>query len=134
MGTSTHTYRQDERNEQILINITSNAVKFTPKGGSVDVRVAINEQGEPTISVSDTGIGIEQDKIEAIFEPFVQAEESRTRCYEGAGLGLAIARQLARLHKGELVMTSEPGEGTTVTLTLPKRRLLVSRTASSSAA
>ncbi|MGI9463053.1 MAG: ATP-binding protein, partial [Aestuariivirgaceae bacterium] len=112
------------RLKQVLINIISNAIKFTPANGKVEVTVGQSVEGEPEITVTDTGIGIEAAKIEAIFEPFVQAEETKTRQYEGAGLGLAISRQLARLHDGDVTLTSEPGKGTVARLTLPKSRLI----------
>lgn len=112
------------RLKQILINIISNAIKFTPKEGTVKVIVGQSAEGELEISVADNGIGIEASKLEAIFEPFVQAEETKTRQYEGAGLGLAIARQLARLHDGDLLITSKPGVGTVAKLILPGSRLI----------
>ncbi len=112
------------RLKQILINIISNAIKFTPRDGKVGVVVGQSAAGEPEITVTDTGIGIEASKIAAIFEPFVQAEETKARQYEGAGLGLAISRQLARLHGGDVTLISEPGKGTSVKLTLPAARLI----------
>jgi signal transduction histidine kinase len=75
------------RLKQILINIISNAVKFTPEGGRVDVTVTLDAGGRPLIEVRDTGIGVEPEKLAAIFEPFVQADQTKSRHYEGAGLG-----------------------------------------------
>ena len=112
------------RLKQILINIISNAIKFTPKDGTVKILVDQSAEGGLEISVTDNGIGIEASKLTEIFEPFVQAEETKTRQYEGAGLGLAIARELARLHEGDVTLTSEPGVGTIVKLTLPSSRLI----------
>ncbi len=112
------------RLRQILVNIIANAIKFTAARGEVEVIVGCTEQGEPEIAVRDTGIGIEPTKLEAIFEPFMQAEQSKTRQYEGAGLGLAISRALARLHDGDVTLVSRPGEGTVATLRLPRSRVV----------
>jgi signal transduction histidine kinase len=78
-----------------------------------------NEQGMAVLRVSDTGIGIERDKLEAIFEPFVQIGRSLSSPGEGTGLGLAISRDLARGMSGDLTAESQPGVGSTFTLTLP---------------
>jgi signal transduction histidine kinase/FixJ family two-component response regulator len=112
-----------ERIQQILINLLTNAVKFTGAGGSVSIGAG-NDGGRVVIRVADTGRGIPADKLEAIFDPFVQvdrrgglAEDSQ----QGVGLGLAISRELARAMGGELTATSTFGEGSTFTLTLPAR-------------
>jgi PAS domain S-box-containing protein len=115
------------RLKQILINLTSNAIKFTPARGSVEIVVGSTDKGAVTIAVKDTGIGIEQSKIDAMFEPFVQAEGSRARRYDGAGLGLAISRELARMHGGEVMLESAVGKGTTATLILPCHRMIVNK-------
>ncbi len=110
------------RVRQILINLLSNAVKFTPEGGSIDVEMAArgrNGEGEARFVVADTGIGIPPDRLEEIFEPFVQVEGGLTRGYGGAGLGLAISRRLARTMGGELGAESEPGNGSSFWLRLP---------------
>ena len=104
---------------QILVNLLSNAVKFTPPGGSV--RLEGEASGRTVlISVRDTGIGIPEDKLAAVFEPFVQVSSDLTRTQEGTGLGLAISRNLARGMGGELVVESTAGAGSTFTLTLPR--------------
>ena len=108
------------RAQQIVLNLLSNAVKFTPRGGRVDVRCAAAERGRVVVTVADTGPGIPPDKVEAIFEPFVQLGRSLTSGHEGTGLGLAISRDLARAMGGELSVTSVPGAGSTFTLTLPR--------------
>jgi signal transduction histidine kinase len=110
-----------EKLEQILLNLLSNAVKFTPSGGTITVRAGRSTRivGTIDISVTDTGVGIPADKLEAIFEPFVQVDSAKTRGTEGTGLGLAISRDLARGMKGELRATSDPGAGSTFTLELP---------------
>jgi signal transduction histidine kinase len=105
--------------EQILLNLLSNAIKFTEKGGTVSVSL---ENGDELIAVhvSDTGSGIADDKLEAVFEPFVQLNRTKTTHNEGTGLGLAISRDLARAMGGELTVTSEIGRGSRFTLLLPR--------------
>jgi PAS domain S-box-containing protein len=106
--------------EQIVLNLLSNALKFTPRGGRVTV--ASTRSGEKAIvTVSDTGPGIPPDKLEDIFEPFVQLGRSFSSGHEGAGLGLAISRDLARAMKGDLTAESTLGEGSVFTLTLPAK-------------
>jgi Signal transduction histidine kinase len=103
---------------QILLNILGNAIKFTGEGGSIELRAA-RKGNQVLVTVRDTGIGIPEDKLDRIFEPFYQVERGTTRRYEGVGLGLAISRDLARTMGGEVVVDSVLGEGTTVTVTLP---------------
>jgi len=112
---------------QIVNNLVSNAIKFTVRG-SVRLNARVERRGGPdgdalVVSVSDTGIGIPADRVDAVFEPFVQADASITRAHGGTGLGLAIASQLARVLGGSLTLESRPGEGSTFTLTLPVRVL-----------
>ena len=102
---------------QILVNLTSNAVKFTEPGGSVEVTCE-RDASQVKIKVRDTGIGIPSDKREAIFEPFVQLDRSLTSTKEGSGLGLAISRDLARAMGGDLAVESSVGLGSTFILTL----------------
>ncbi|MBV9880513.1 MAG: PAS domain-containing sensor histidine kinase [Gemmatirosa sp.] len=106
------------RAEQILLNLLSNATKFTPPGGRVVVTSAARD-GRVLIAVRDTGPGVPPEKQAAIFEPFVQLGRSLTSGHEGTGLGLAISRDLARAMGGELTVESEPGCGATFTLYLP---------------
>jgi PAS domain S-box-containing protein len=116
---STLTARADaEKVRQILVNLLSNAIKFTDRGGRVDL-VCEASGRTVAVAVSDTGIGIEADQLERIFEPFVQVRADFTRTAEGTGLGLAISRDLARGMGGELTAASTPGVGSTFTLTLP---------------
>jgi PAS domain S-box-containing protein len=107
------------RLRQILVNLLSNAVKFTDHG-EVEVEVGVDGvQPEGLwlrMSVRDTGIGIEASHLENLFDPFTQADSSITRVYGGTGLGLAIARRLARAMGGDLMLTSNPGDGTTATV------------------
>lgn len=106
---------------QIASNLISNALKFTASG-AVDVRLSVTDDGRNLrLSVGDSGIGIAAEKLEAVFEPFVQGDESIARCYGGTGLGLAIARQLAQLLGGTLDLASRAGTGSTFTLVLPLR-------------
>ena len=108
-----------DKMRQILLNLLSNAAKFTEPDGQVDV--AWTTEGDvAVIRVRDTGHGIAADKLGAIFEPFVQVDASLTRRNEGTGLGLAISRDLARAMGGDLTVESEVGEGSTFTLTLPR--------------
>jgi len=106
-----------QRLEQILKNLLSNAFKFTERGG-VSVRVA-PAQGGLAFAVTDTGIGVSADQQQAIFEAFRQADGAINRKYGGTGLGLSISRELARLLGGAIALASQPGEGSTFTVTLP---------------
>jgi PAS domain S-box-containing protein len=107
-----------EKVQQILLNLLSNAVKFTASGGLVEV-ASVGGTDTVRISVRDTGIGIAPEMADRIFEPFVQVRSELTRSAEGAGLGLAISRALARGMGGDLVVVSEPGRGSVFTLSLP---------------
>ena len=108
-----------EKVRQILLNVLSNAIKFTPPSGTISMGCAVTPN-EVRISVSDTGRGIPADKLDRIFEPFVQLDASSTREHEGTGLGLAISRDLARAMGGDLTVASTPGAGSTFTLTIPR--------------
>ncbi len=105
--------------DQIMLNLLSNAIKFTNRGGTVIVRCQTGDK-MASIQVTDTGVGIHEDKVEAIFEPFVQLGRSLSSAHEGTGLGLAISRDLARAMNGNLTVTSKVGSGSTFTLTLPR--------------
>ncbi len=108
-----------EKLGQILLNLLSNATKFTPAGGRIVVTMAVDEtNGE--ILVSDTGVGIPVEKLEHVFEPFVQVNRSHSQPMEGAGLGLAISRDLARGMGGELTAESNDGAGSVFRLRLPR--------------
>jgi PAS domain S-box-containing protein len=106
------------KTEQVVLNLLSNAVKFTPEGGTVTMTCGRRDDFA-IIAVSDTGPGIPAEKHDAIFDPFVQLGRSLTSTHEGAGLGLAISRDLARAMKGDVDISSEPGQGATFTLSLP---------------
>jgi PAS domain S-box-containing protein len=107
------------KTEQIVLNLLSNAVKFTPSRGSVSIRCTADDD-RVLIVVEDTGPGIPEDKLNAIFEPFVQLGRSRTSQHEGTGLGLAISRDLARALQGDVSVTSAEGKGSIFTLSLPR--------------
>ncbi|MFK5955984.1 MAG: response regulator [Planctomycetota bacterium] len=110
------------RIRQILTNFTSNAIKFTEQG-EVNIKVEVVEQKEDIyqiqLSVKDSGIGIPEDRRDAVFESFTQADGSTTRNFGGTGLGLTICRQLAILMNGEVSLTSAVGKGSTFTATIP---------------
>ena len=112
------------RLRQVLLNLLSNATKFTERGRiafSATVQPLDDDDGRVTltISVSDTGVGIPKDRLLRVFEPFTQADSSTTRRFGGTGLGLAISQHLIRLMGGTLRVTSDVGEGSTFTITLP---------------
>ena len=109
-----------EKTQQILINLLTNAVKFTPQHGMVAVRTRRDEAARQLlVDVCDTGIGIAPEQLASVFEPFVRVETGLARRPEGTGLGLAISRDLARGMGGDLTAHSEPGVGSTFTLRLP---------------
>jgi signal transduction histidine kinase len=109
---------------QLLINLVSNAVKFSHAKGKVDIVVRLAADRSILIEVKDEGIGIAQDDIARVVRPFEQVESSYARKNGGTGLGLPIAVKLAELHGGSLAIASQAGTGTTVTVTLPARRLV----------
>jgi cell cycle sensor histidine kinase DivJ len=107
--------------KQILVNLLSNGVKYTPPGGAVKVTARVmNEAGRGIeIIVSDTGTGIAKTDLARLGQPFEQVESAETRAKEGTGLGLALVKSMAAMHGGEAVLDSTLGEGTTVTVRLP---------------
>ena len=106
------------RVQQILVNLVGNAIKFTPENGMIQVGAQRNGT-TAIVSIRDTGRGIPADRLQAIFEPFVQVEDSLTRTASGVGLGLAISRDLARAMGGDLMVESELGKGSTFSIVLP---------------
>ena len=108
--------------KQVLLNLLSNAVKFT-EDGSVTVKIETTANGSMTLAVADTGIGIAQEEIEKLTEPFYQVDSSLARKFEGTGLGLALSKSFMELHDGELIIESAEGEGTTVTCRFPPSRV-----------
>lgn len=112
-------WADEEKTRQILINLVSNAIKFTPHGGTITINCDADDD-MIRFRVRDTGRGIAPEKLEMIFEPFVQVNKQFTRD-EGVGLGLAISRDLARMMRGELTAESEVSVGSVFTLMLPRR-------------
>ena len=112
------------RLKQIILNLMTNAVKFTPEGGRVTARAAPDAEGGVTITIADTGIGMSPQEIVVALEPFRQVDNAMSRRYEGSGLGLPLAKQLTELHGGQLELISEPGTGTTARVRLPHSRVL----------
>jgi signal transduction histidine kinase/CheY-like chemotaxis protein len=117
-GCPGHLETDGQRLEQILRNLLSNAFKFTEQG-KVELLVRRASDGQIALSVTDTGIGISEDKQKAVFEPFQQADGTISRKYGGTGLGLSICRELVRLLGGTLVLRSAEGEGSTFTVLIP---------------
>jgi PAS domain S-box-containing protein len=109
---------------QILVNLVSNAVKFTDRDKEVSVTAEINSAGEFIICVSDEGIGIKEEDIIRVLEPFGQVDGSLTRTFEGVGLGLPLTKSFVEMHDGDLHLESEVGVGTTVSLAFPAERVV----------
>jgi signal transduction histidine kinase len=106
--------------QQIVASLVSNAVKYTDDGGAITLAAeGADGDGWVQIRVRDTGVGIRKEEMERLFEPFFQADSGTTRQYSGIGLGLTIARDLARRMEGEVTITSEVGKGTSATIVLP---------------
>jgi signal transduction histidine kinase/ligand-binding sensor domain-containing protein/DNA-binding response OmpR family regulator len=136
-------YIDEDKFEKILTNILSNAFKFTPEGGHIEIAVKLSppslisseEKGETrgmslhastgkggefvVISISDTGIGIPADKVDRVFDRFYQVDDSHTRAQEGTGIGLSLTKELVELHKGTIEVESQEGRGTTVSMKFP---------------
>jgi PAS domain S-box-containing protein len=114
------------RIKQILLNLVTNAVKFTEQGGDVRVEAFWTADGGHVLRVSDTGIGIDPKDIPKVLMPFGQAHRAFTRAHEGFGLGLSLVHSLTEEHGGKLEIDSAPGEGTAVTVRFPKARTITS--------
>ena len=108
--------------KQTLLNLLSNAIKFTPKGGVIRISTKVTQTGIE-IAVTDSGIGMSESELAKVAKPFVQLENWLVRKYEGAGLGLSIAKAFCELHGGRLEITSAPGRGTTAAIHLPASRV-----------
>ncbi|MFQ5775622.1 MAG: ATP-binding protein [Kiloniellaceae bacterium] len=117
-------YADRTKLKQILINLTSNAVKFTRPGGRVELRAELSETGAFLFVVSDTGIGIEAADIPRALAPFGQVDSRLNRKFEGTGLGLPMAKSLSELHGGTFDLVSRPNVGSTATVRLPAERVL----------
>lgn len=118
------TLRGDEiRIRQILFNLLGNAIKFTPAGGDIELKVSAGERVRPGIlpiifTITDNGIGIESDKLKTVFNPFVQGDNVYQKRYQGAGLGLAIVKRLLEAMNGDIQIESHPGSGTVVRVSI----------------
>jgi two-component system cell cycle sensor histidine kinase PleC len=108
--------------KQVLLNLISNAVKFTPEGGDIAIRLSPVGEDRIRVAVTDTGIGIARKDLDRLARPFEQVEGQHSKTTQGTGLGLALTKSLVELHGGSLVIDSEPGRGTTVSFDLPIRR------------
>jgi signal transduction histidine kinase len=120
---STMIYVDATKLKQVTLNLLSNSVKFTEPRGRIQVDSVLHKSGDLVLSIKDTGIGIPPEQIERIFQPFEQVADHLTRENEGTGLGLPIAKALIELHGGELILSSQPGAGTTARLRLPCDRV-----------
>ena len=117
----------DERKlKQILLNLLTNSVKFTPAGGFIEIAARLAETGDFLLTVRDTGIGIATEDIATALAPFGQVDSKLNRKYEGTGLGLPLSNAMVKLHGGELTIESAVGTGTTVTIRLPAARVRAS--------
>ncbi|HCY55522.1 MAG TPA: PAS domain-containing sensor histidine kinase, partial [Oceanicaulis sp.] len=108
--------------KQIMLNLMSNAVKFTPDGGRVIVRGFEAADGI-VLQVADTGIGIAEEDLPRLGRPFEQIENQHSKSYQGSGLGLALSKSLVELHGGELRIDSVLGKGTTISFTIPRHQV-----------
>jgi two-component system cell cycle sensor histidine kinase PleC len=115
----------DERAiRQVVLNLVSNAVKFTPVGGDVRIMVGTTPEGGQYVSIRDSGPGIPEDEIPTVLEAFGQGSHAIKSAEPGTGLGLSIVQALVSMHDGRFALKSRPGEGTEVTVTLPRARIM----------
>jgi signal transduction histidine kinase len=115
-------WADERRLTQVVLNLLTNAVKFTPRGGEARIGVEWRPAGL-AVSVRDTGIGIAQEDVPRVVIPFVQVGDIYSRPQEGSGLGLPLSKRLVELHGGTLELDSAPGRGTTVTVLFPASRI-----------
>ncbi len=121
-------YADSKRLKEILVNLLGNAVKFTPEHGELGLEVQGDEKADfIRFTVWDNGIGVAEDDLDKMFQPFVQLDSSLDRSYAGTGLGLALAESLAKLHNGHIEVESKLGEGSRFTVVLPWHRELVNQ-------
>ena len=111
------------RTKQIILNLLTNAIKFSMTGGIVNIELIRKRDDRLAIVIRDGGIGIKSEDLGRVFEPFMQVEEGISRRFSGIGLGLSIARKIARLHGGDVTLESQFGVGTTARFELPPSRV-----------
>jgi len=121
-----HVKGDEIRIKQIILNLLTNAVKFTPKGGFVTIKAYINDNNQAVLLVSDTGIGISKELHQKILEPFEQIGDIYNRDHEGSGLGLYLVKAFIQLHDGDFSIDSKPETGSTFTMKLPPTRTIIS--------
>jgi len=109
---------------QIMINLISNAIKFTDPGGHVTIAGRLNKAGELVLRVRDTGIGMNQEEIKSALEPFQRVTSAARPDIEGTGLGLPLTKALTEANRATFAISSEPGKGTLVEITYPTTRVL----------
>ena len=117
-------YADERRVKQVMLNLFSNAIKFTEEGGVISVSVQLNDDGSLAVAVTDTGIGMNDQEIEISMSKFGQVDSSLSRKHEGTGLGLPLTKGLMELHGGTLEVESKKAHGTTVTATFPNERVI----------
>jgi len=122
-GTLRALYADERLLKQVLINLVSNSIKFTPTGGRVLLKTWQSPEDGHVFEVSDTGVGIAREDIDAVFEPFRQVDGSLSRRHEGTGLGLPLSKSHVELHGGVMHLSSVPGKGTIVRVNLPASRI-----------
>ena len=115
-------YSDKRKLKQMLLNLLTNAIKFTPNAGTVDMTAALNDDGRISVCVRDTGIGIAEDQFDLVMSPFGQVDSALAREHQGTGLGLPLVNALLELHGGVMNIASEIGKGTTITLHFPASR------------
>ena len=113
----------------MLLNLTSNAIKFTPGGGAVKITAQVLTNGDVEVAVQDSGIGIAPEDMNKVLTPFGQVDSALARENQGTGLGLPLVRAMIELHGDKLLLDSSPGNGTTATLLMPAKRNLNQRLA-----
>jgi signal transduction histidine kinase len=110
-----------DRIKQVFINVLDNAIKYSYEGGKINVTVTLNNNKYIQVDIRDYGIGVPNDMIDNVFEAFYRVDEERSRQRGGIGMGLSIVRQIIKSHGGEVVLSSQEGEGTLVSITLPTK-------------
>jgi signal transduction histidine kinase len=114
----------EKRIKQILLNLLSNAEKFTPDGGTIAITAGPEPDGSLAISISDNGIGIAAKDLDSMFDPFVQADSGLNRKFDGTGLGLPLTKAMVEMHGGTIELKSEVDRGTEVVVRFPSHRVV----------